>query len=237
MPDSTAATIRENIKRVREQIEKASRHAGRDPSEIKLVAVSKTKPAEAVYEAYLEGLTAFGENYAQELNAKRNGEPLSSLTDIEWHMIGHIQTNKAKSLVGATALIHSLDSVRLAVEIQKQAEKASVAVDALIEVNIAKEANKFGFFAEETPGAIERIAALKNIRILGLMTSAPLTDDPEHNRMYFRQLNELYIDIRHKRIDNTRMKILSMGMSGDFEVAVEEGSTMLRIGTKIFGGR
>ena len=222
---------------MRKQIAAAAERAGRDLESIKLIAVSKTQPADAVYAAYKEGFTAFGENYAQELMLKMNSDLLSGLPDLEWHMIGHVQTNKVKSIVGKTALIHSLDSVRLAEAIQKQAEALSITVDALMEINIANEKNKFGFLAEEAYGAVETIAALGNIRLLGFMTSAPLTDNPEDNRSYFRQIHDLYLDIRNKSIDNTNIHILSMGMSGDFEVAIEEGSTMLRIGTRIFGSR
>ena len=229
--------IKENIALVREQIAAAAKRAGRDPSGIRLVAVSKTKPAEAIYEAYKEGLTAFGENYAQELNAKMNSELLSGLDNIEWHMIGHIQTNKIRSLIGKTSLIHSLDSIRLAEAIQKQAEKSTIIVDALLEINVANEKNKYGFSMNEAQKALESIAALGNIRVLGLMTSAPYTDNPESNRMYFRQLNEFFLDNRHKKIDNTHMYTLSMGMSGDYEIAIEEGSTLLRIGTRLFGSR
>ena len=230
-------SIRDNIASVRRQIDAAAERAGRDPSRIKLIAVSKTMPADAVYEAYGEGLTAFGENYAQELAAKMHSELLAGLPNIEWHMIGHMQTNKVKTIVGKTALIHSLDSIRVAEVIQKQAEKISVTADALLEINIAGEMNKFGFSPDEAHDAIEAVSAFGNIRILGLMASAPYTQNPEENRVYFRQMNDLYLDIGNKRIDNTRMSILSMGMSGDFEIAVEEGSTMLRIGTRIFGRR
>ena len=229
--------IKDNIAEVRERISAAAERSGRDPASVKLVAVSKTKPADMILEAYNEGLTAFGENYAQELAAKMDTEPLNGLTDIEWHMIGHIQTNKVKSLIGRTKLIHSLDSLRLAAEIQKQAERAAVFIDTLIEVNVAGESNKNGFLVEETPKAVEIISDCKNIRILGLMTSAPISRFPEQNRSFFRKLRELYLDIRHKRIDNTPMQILSMGMSGDFEAAIEEGSTLVRIGTCIFGER
>jgi pyridoxal phosphate enzyme (YggS family) len=237
MYDSSGISIRDSVAQVRGQIAAAAARAGRDPSSIKLVAVSKTKPVSAIYEAYGEGLNVFGENYAQELISKINSEPLSGLPDIEWHMIGHIQTNKVKMLIGKTFLIHSLDSIRLAETIQKHAEKASLTVDVLVEVNIAGEADKFGFSPAQTFGAVEQIARFCNIKILGLMASAPYTDDPESSRKYFKQLNELYLDIRHKRLDNTRMHILSMGMSGDFQVAIEEGSTMLRIGTRLFGSR
>jgi len=230
-------SIRENTTRVREQITVAAARAGRDPAAVKLVAVSKTKPEEAILEAYRCGVAAFGENYAQELISKQNSTLLNGLSGIEWHMIGHIQTNKVKQLIGRTALIHSLDSIRLAEEIQKQAEKAAVIVDALIEVNIAEEQNKYGFFARETLDAVDNISQFGNIKIHGLMTSAPITEFPEQNRIYFRHLRELYIDISHKKMDNTAMSILSMGMSGDFEVAIEEGSTMIRIGTRLFGRR
>ena len=230
-------SVKDNLAVVKNQIAAAAERSGRDPASIKIIAVSKTKPIGAIYEAYNEGLTAFGENYAQELDEKMNSELLSGLPGIEWHMIGHVQTNKVKTLVGKTTLIHSLDSLRLAEAIQKQAEKVSATVDALIEINIAKEENKYGFYAEEAHKAVEEIAAYKNIKLLGLMASAPQVDIPESNRTYFRSINELYLDIRKKSIDNTHIHVLSMGMSGDFEIAVEEGSTMLRIGTRIFGGR
>ena len=230
-------SIKNNIASVRRQIAAAAERSGRDPSRIQLIAVSKTKPAEVILEAYDAGLTAFGENYAQELTKKMESETLAGLPGIEWHMIGHIQTNKVRMLIGKTALIHSLDSVRLAEEIQRQAEKISKKVKVLIEVNVAREDNKYGFLPEELLKALEQIALLGNLEVMGLMTSAPYTQNPEENRAYFRQLNEFYIDIRHKKIDNTRMHFLSMGMSGDFEVAVEEGANMLRIGTRLFGGR
>ena len=234
---SNSESIRDNVSQVRAQIAAAAKRAGRDPSEITLVAVSKTKPFDVICEAYASGLTAFGENYAQELLIKIDSAQQRGLADIDWHMIGHIQTNKVKMLVGKTKLIHSLDSIRLAEAIQRQADKISVAVDVLIEVNIAEEENKHGFFLNETQKAIEYIAALGNINILGLMTSAPYTTEPETNRKYFRQLNEFFLDNRHKKNDNVHMYVLSMGMSGDFEVAIEEGSTMLRIGTRLFGAR
>lgn len=230
-------TIKENIAIVRAQIAAAAGRVGRDPSQIKLIAVSKKKPADAVYEAYCEGLTAFGENYVQELMQKQESDALAGVDGLEWHMIGHVQTNKVKYLIGRTALIQSLDSVRLAEEIQRQAKKASVIVDVLIEVNVAKEDNKYGFFIEDTQKAAEEISGFENIQIIGLMTSAPITTNPENNRAYFRQLNELYIDISRKKIHNTHMRVLSMGMSGDFEVAIEEGSNMLRLGTRLFGLR
>jgi len=222
---------------MRERIFAAAERAGTDAGKIKVVAVSKLKPAADVYAAYEAGLTIFGENYAQELFVKQGDALLAGLPAIEWHMIGHLQTNKVKPLIGKVALIQSLDSLRLANEIQKHAEKAGYVADVLIEINIAKEQNKYGFFIEEAQKAIETISTYGNVRILGLMASAPLTEVPERNRPYFKQLRELFLDIGNKRIDNTFMRILSMGMSGDFETAIEEGSTMLRIGTSIFGKR
>lgn len=229
--------IRENIARLRGRIEAAAQRAGRDPAEITLIAVSKTKPVEMIYEAYRSGVAAFGENYAQELCEKYNELNESGLKDVEWHMIGHIQTNKVRQIIGKTKLIHSLDSLRLAAEIQRFAEKTGETVNTLIEVNVAREYTKQGFYPEETRNAVEAVAAHKNVKVLGLMTSAPLTDDPESNRVYFRRLRELYIDIKENCIHNYDMCFLSMGMSGDFEVAIEEGATMLRIGTAIFGRR
>jgi len=235
--DNTAVSIKDSVALVREQIARAAGRAGRDPSQIKLIAVSKTKPPELIYEAYCEGLVSFGENYARELTEKIESESLRGLSGIEWHMIGHLQTNKVKALIGKTALIQSLDSIRLAAEIQKQAAQKALTADVLLEINIAKEPNKYGFFAEEAGEAAARISAFPNIRVLGLMACAPLTDNPEHNRIYFKQLHELFLDIGNKDMDNIHMRVLSMGMSGDFGVAIEEGSTMLRIGTRLFGRR
>ena len=229
--------IKDNIARVKERIAESAGRAGRDMSGIKLIAVSKTKPAEDIYEAYSEGLTAFGENYVQEMLAKQDSDFLKSLPNIEWHMIGHIQTNKVKHIVGKTTLIHSLDSIRLAEEIQKQANKLNIVIDVLLEINIAREKNKFGFFSEEVENAVIKLSECSNINVCGLMTSAPFTLVPEQNRLYFRKLHELSLDIRCKSIHNIHMRDLSMGMSGDFEVAIEEGATMLRIGTSLFGQR
>ena len=229
--------IKEAVRQLQSQITSAANRAGRDPKSIKLIAVSKTKPPQSVYEACGEGILAFGENYAHELLEKKESELLADIPGIEWHMIGHIQTNKVKALIGKTALVHSLDSIRLASSIQRHSEKASLVTDALIEVNIAREESKHGFLPEEVHMAVEQISIFRNIRILGLMCCAPFTKNPEDNRVYFDKLREIYIDIGRKELDNVRMHFLSMGMSGDFEVAVEEGSTMLRIGTRLFGGR
>ena len=232
-------SIKENAEAVKRRIELAAERAGRDPSGIKLVAVSKKKPAEDILEAYGAGLTAFGENYVQELAEKMGSDVLRGLPGpgIEWHMIGHVQTNKVKNLIGKTALIHSLDSLRLAGEIQKQSERAGVTTDVLMEINVAREASKYGFFLEEAQKAAEEISQYGNVRICGIMASAPAVGSPEQNRPYFNALNEFFLDMSRKRIHNTRMRVLSIGMSGDFEAAIEAGSTMVRIGTLLFGRR
>ena len=157
--------------------------------------------------------------------------------DIHWHMIGHLQTNKVKYIVGKTSLIHSVDSLHLAKEIQKQAIKHDCSCDILVEVNIAGEASKFGTSRDEAISLVEEIAKLDHIHIKGLMTIAPFVDDPEDNRQYFRDIKQLSVDIAQKNIDNVSMNVLSMGMTGDYTVAIEEGATMVRVGTGIFGER
>lgn len=225
--------LRENLKKVEENIEAACKRAGRDRSEVTLIAVSKTKPVEMLQEVYDTGIREFGENKVQEMMDKYEVLP----KDIHWHMIGHLQRNKVKYLMGKAALIHSVDSLRLAEEISAQSVKHDVMTDILIEVNIAGEESKFGTSKEEAMALVEAAAKLPNIHICGLMTIAPYVDDPEDNRKYFRGIRELSVDIKEKNIDNVDMRILSMGMSGDYEVAIEEGATMVRVGTGIFGAR
>ncbi|WP_294785797.1 YggS family pyridoxal phosphate-dependent enzyme [uncultured Eubacterium sp.] len=225
--------LRENIQKVEENIEAACKRAGRDRSEVTLIAVGKTKPVEMLQEVYDTGIREFGENKVQEMMDKYEVLP----KDIHWHMIGHLQRNKVKYLMGKAALIHSVDSLRLAEEISAQSVKHAVTTDILIEVNIAGEESKFGTSKEEAIALVEDAAKLPNIHICGLMTIAPYVDDPEDNRKYFRGIRELSVDIKEKNIDNVDMRILSMGMSGDYEVAIEEGSTMVRVGTGIFGAR
>ena len=203
------------------------------PEGVKLVAVSKTHPAEAIRAAYDAGHRVFGESRPQELREKHEALP----KDIEWHMIGHLQTNKVKYIVGKTSLIHSVDSLHLAKEIQKQAIKHDCSCDILVEVNIAGEASKFGTSRDEAISLVEEIAKLDHIHIKGLMTIAPFVDDPEDNRQYFRDIKQLSVDIAQKNIDNVSMNVLSMGMTGDYTVAIEEGATMVRVGTGIFGER
>lgn len=225
--------LSEQICAVQEQIQQACLRAGRDPKAVTLIAVSKTKPAEMIEAAYQEGLREFGENYVQELVEKTDRLP----ADIRWHMIGHLQRNKVKYVVGKAVLIHSVDSLRLAEEIQKESAKKGIISDILIEVNVAGEENKFGSTAADVEKLILQVAALKQIRIRGLMTSAPYVENAEENRKYFRQLKQLCVDINAKNIDNVHMDVLSMGMTNDYVVAVEEGATMVRVGTAIFGAR
>ena len=225
--------LRENLQKVEENIKAACKRAGRDRSEVTLIAVSKTKPVDMLQEVYDTGIREFGENKVQEMMDKYEILP----KDIHWHMIGHLQRNKVKYLMGKAALIHSVDSLRLAEEISVQSVRHEVTTDILIEVNIAGEESKFGTSKEEAIALVEAVAKLPNIHICGLMTIAPYVDDPENNRKYFRGIRELSVDIKEKNIDNVDMRILSMGMSGDYEVAIEEGATMVRVGTGIFGAR
>ncbi|WP_075719689.1 YggS family pyridoxal phosphate-dependent enzyme [Roseburia sp. 499] len=225
--------VKENLEQVRENIKKACEKVGRDVSEITLISVSKTKPVPMLQEAYDAGSRDFGENKVQEIMDKYPVLP----QDIRWHMIGHLQRNKVKYIVNKVFLIHSVDSLRLAEEISSQAEKKQVEVDVLVEVNIAQEESKFGTSREEAISLVEEIAKLPHVHVKGLMTIAPFVENPEDNRKYFRQIKELSVDIMKKNIDNVSMGVLSMGMTGDYMVAVEEGATMVRVGTGIFGER
>ena len=225
--------IQENIKLVEENIKKACEKVGRDVNEVTLIAVSKTKPYTAIEEALPTGVKDYGENKDQELCDKYEILP----KDIKWHMIGHLQRNKVKYLVGKASLIHSVDSIRLAEQIEKEYAKADEIANILIEVNMAQEESKFGITSEETEQLVREIAKFPHIRIKGLMTIAPYTDNPESNRVYFRNMKKLSVDIENKNIDNVSMSVLSMGMTGDYQVAVEEGATLVRVGTGIFGER
>ena len=225
--------LKERLKEVEQNIQNACDRSGRDRCEVTLIAVSKTKPVSMLQEVYEENIRDFGENKVQELCEKMEVLP----SDIRWHMIGHLQRNKVKYIVGQVALIHSVDSYRLAEEINIQAKKKNVTVPILVEVNIAHEESKFGISEADAIQLVEEIAELDNIRIMGLMTIAPYVENPEDNRMYFRKIKELSVDIRNKKIDNVSMDILSMGMTGDYQVAIEEGATMVRVGTGIFGER
>ena len=224
--------LKDNLKTVEEHVQEACKRAGRSREEVTLIAVSKTKPVEMLQEIYGEGVRDFGENKVQELCDKIEQLP----SDIRWHMIGHLQRNKVKYIVGKVALIHSVDTYRLAEEINIQAKKRGIIVPILVEVNIAGEKTKFGTTAEDAMLLVEEISKLENVRIKGLMTIAPFVENPEDNRLYFRKIKQLSVDITNKNIDNVSMEILSMGMTGDYEVAIE-GATMVRVGTGIFGAR
>ena len=225
--------LTDNLNEVRARVAAACLRSGRDPREVTLIAVSKTKPVPMLEEVYAQGVRDFGENRPQEMRDKAAELP----ADIRWHMIGRLQTNKVKYVVPRAVLIHSVDSLHLAEAIDKEAAKAGVTANILIEVNIAGEASKGGIAPEETEGFARELAALPNLKVNGLMTIAPIVENGEENRAYFRQMRELLVDIRDKNIDNIFMRSLSMGMTGDFETAIEEGATLVRVGTGIFGGR
>lgn len=225
--------IKENIEAVQANIEAACQKAGRDPKEVTLIAVSKTKPLSDIEEAIDCGMMEFGENKVQELVDKI--EHVSR--PVHWHLIGHLQTNKVKYIADKGLLIHSVDSVKLAKEIQKEAVKKQADCDILLEVNVAGEESKFGFTCEEVPDAVAEIAQLSKVHIQGLMTIAPFVENPEDNRVIFAKLHKLLLDIKSRNIDNVNMNVLSMGMTNDYMVAVEEGATMVRVGTGIFGAR
>ena len=221
------------LKEVEAKIQAACDRAGRKREEVTLIAVSKTKPVEMLQEAYDLGVRVFGENKVQEITAKYDALP----DDIHWHMIGHLQRNKVKYIVDKVAMIHSVDSLRLAETIEKEAEKKNVVVPILIEVNVAQEESKFGLKPEEVLPFIEQIAGFSHIQVKGLMTIAPYVENAEENREIFRELKKLSVDIAAKNINNVTMSVLSMGMTGDYMVAVQEGATMVRVGTGIFGAR
>lgn len=225
--------IRDNLEIVRRRIEEACQRAGRDASEVTLIAVSKTKPVLMLEEAYEGGARDFGENKVQEIQAKYGSLP----DDVRWHMIGHLQRNKVHQVLGKAVLIHSVDSLRLARQIEEEAAKKNMEVDILLEINVAKEESKYGFFMEDAEAAIREISTFPHVHIRGLMTIAPFVENPEENREIFKKLYEFAVDIGRKNIDNVTMDVLSMGMTGDYEVAVEEGATMVRVGTGIFGER
>jgi pyridoxal phosphate enzyme (YggS family) len=226
--------LKDNIAVVRKNIELACERAGRNPEEVTLIAVSKTKPLSDIEEVISTTDTRdFGENKVQEMVDKY--EKVS--TPVNWHLIGHLQTNKVKYIVDKACLIHSVDSFNLAKTIEKEAVKRNVTANILIEVNVAEEETKFGVRCEEVLPLIEQIKDLPHVKVKGLMTIAPFVENPEDNRVYFRTLRDLSLDIASKNIDNIDMSVLSMGMTNDYVVAVEEGATLVRVGTGIFGAR
>ena len=233
----TEDEIRLNLQEVEQNIVKAAQKVGRDRAEIKLISVSKNNTADVLESAYNCGVRVFGENRVQELVGKMDYFEEKGIKDIEWHLIGHLQTNKVKYIIGRVAMIHSVDSGKLAKAIDDESAKKGVITDILVELNIGDEDSKFGLGFDNALEFIEKIAGFKNIRVKGLMCVAPYTDDPEENRQYFSKMKKLSVDIRDKNIDNITMCELSMGMTGDYMVAIEEGATCIRVGTGIFGKR
>lgn len=225
--------ISENIENIRKNIDTACKRSGRDPKDVLLLAVSKTVDVDRIKVAVDCGLNSLGENRVQEIMEKY--EPMGE--NVKWHLIGHLQTNKVKYIIDKVELIHSVESIKLAEEINKQAKKHNLVMDVLVEVNMADEESKFGVKPEETEGFIRELALMDNIRVRGLMTVAPNVENGEENRVYFRNMKQLLVDINAKNINNINMDILSMGMTGDYETAVEEGATIVRVGTGIFGKR
>ncbi len=220
--------IAQRILAVKERIAKAATRVGRDPAEVQLIAVSKTVDIPQVLDAYENaGHTVFGENRVQELVRKYDSR-------FQWHQIGHLQTNKVKYIVDKVTLIHSVDSLHLAEEIDRQGKKIGKVVSVLLQVNVSGEESKFGVAPSEVFDLVTKMSQMRNISLKGLMTMAPNVTDPEKTRVFFRNLRNQYIDIKSKNIDNVNMNYLSMGMSNDFEIAIEEGANLVRIGTSIF---
>lgn len=225
--------LKENLTHVEEKIETVCSTHGIPRDSITLIAVSKTKPVEMLLEIYDAGCRDFGENKVQELVDKYEQLP----KDIRWHMIGHLQRNKVKYIIGKVVLIHSVDSLRLAETIEKESAKHNITTDILIEVNMAHEESKFGVLPEEIYDLLMEISKFEHVRVKGLMTVAPFVDNPRKNSEIFEKMHKLSVDIESKNIDNITMSILSMGMTNDYEVALEEGANMIRVGTAIFGER
>ncbi len=222
--------IAENINGLRSRIAQAARRSGRDPGEITLVAVSKTVGLEAVREAMAAGLNHFGENRVQELKFKKGHFP-----EAHWHMIGRLQTNKVKDVVGETVLIHSLDRWALAEELERRGANLEIEVPALLQVSLAGEEQKAGVLAADIEPFLKSAGQFKRLKIMGLMTMAPLSEDSEKSRPIFKELHEIYRCYKSRTYHNVDMKHLSMGMSQDFEIAIEEGATIIRVGTALFG--
>ena len=231
--DNLVNPVVKNYDRVEVRVTAACDRSGRDRREVTLIAVSKTKPMEDIQTLIDHGVTHFGENKVQEMCGKEEALPKG----LSWHMIGHLQRNKVKYLMGKTCLIHSVDSLRLAQEIQKEAAKAGITCPVLMEINIGNEESKGGIEIHEAESLARQIAALSNVKLCGLMCIAPFVDDPEENRLHFRRMREKRDQLAALQIPGTDIRELSMGMTGDFEVAIEEGATLVRVGTAIFGER
>ena len=230
--------LRDRIRNVRERIDRACERSGRDAGSVTLIAVSKTFPMSSVEEAYQAGIRHFGENRVQELTAKSKSLPgIRENGDVHWHMIGHAQRNKAKDVISHADMLHSLDSLRLANELNRRAEMADVVLPCMVQVNVSGETSKFGLQPEDVKAFIEEVISFEHIDVTGLMTLAAPVQDPEEVRPQFQLLRTIRDEIRgsDKRLNG--FNHLSMGMSGDFEVAVEEGATHIRVGSLIFGSR
>ncbi len=225
--------LKENLREVKERIEEHCKLSGRNPDEVLLLAVSKTKPEEDIMALYEMGVRDFGENYVQELEKKREHLP----DDIRWHMIGHLQKNKVKYIAGYVSMIHSVDSLLLAQVIEKEAAKHDRVIPVLIEVNVGEEDTKFGVSMEDAPKLAAEIKKMPHVELRGLMTSAPYVKDPEEDRPVFRKLRQLSVDMNLENDNNEKVVVLSMGMSNDYGIAIEEGSNCVRIGTDLFGAR
>jgi len=228
------ADIKSNLAQVRERIEMATQRAGRDPGSVRLVAISKGHPVDAIRLAYAAGVTEFGENRARE--GRNKVEELRTLA-ISWHFVGHLQSNKVKYVLGTYQLLHSLDRMSLATEIDKRARRASIVQPCLVQVNVSGEESKFGLPPGEVGSFLDRVSKLGGVKVEGLMMIAPLVDDPEEARPFFRRLRELAEELRPRLPPTVSLSDLSMGMTNDYEVAVEEGATIVRIGRAIFGER
>ncbi len=224
--------IKDNIATIQKEILKSCEKVGRDPKEIQLIAVTKTIDPVRINEAIGAGITDIGENKVQEIMDK-----YSAVSEVNWHMIGHLQTNKVKYIIDKVKLIHSLDSIKLAEEINKKAKQRNIMINTLIQVNVAQEETKFGIAVDEIDDFIEKLQLLNYVQVKGLMTIAPYDEDPERVRKYFRILKSIFDKIKMKNLQGIEMKYLSMGMSNDFKIAIEEGANMIRIGTAIFGKR
>ncbi len=224
--------LRENLTAVKENIRKACELSGRDPEEVTLIAVSKTKPVEMMEAFAGMGQKIFGENHVQEIVEKYAVHP-----EYEYHMIGHLQTNKVSKVVGKVRMIHSVDSLHLLKAISKEAVKKGIVQDILIEINVGNEESKYGLSFEEVPEMLSEAALLPGISVRGFMCVAPFVQDPEENRPLFRRMRELFIDTKKQKNDNICITFLSMGMTNDYMTAIEEGATHVRIGTALFGPR
>jgi len=229
----TKEQLQENYKTVLDHVKIACEKSGRNPSQVTVVAVSKTKPLEMIEDAILAGMSIFGENKPQEIRDKT----AKVSKEVHWHMIGKLQSNKIKYVIESCELIHSIDSLKLAMSLNKEALKRNRHVNVLLQVNVSGEVSKSGFTVEQLYNQLEEIALLSHVHVQGLMTIPPFVTNPEDNRKYFKQLREISIDIKSKNIDNITMNALSMGMTGDYPVAIEEGATYVRVGTGIFGER